>query len=78
MESSGRIDEHDHPDAYGAILDAMRFVAAAPHPTIAPDADLAARLAEQREEVLPAVRQVDEDEGLLGQRGKRQAAACCQ
>ncbi len=30
MESSGRIDEHEHPDAYGAILDAMRFVAAAP------------------------------------------------
>lgn len=28
MESSGRIDEHEHPDAYGAILDAMRFVAA--------------------------------------------------
>lgn len=35
MESSGRIDEHEHPDAYGAILDAMRFVAAAPHPPIA-------------------------------------------
>ncbi len=44
MESSGRIDEHEHPDAYGAILDAMRFVAAAPHPPIDPDADLAARL----------------------------------
>ncbi len=32
LESSGRIDQHEHPDAYGAILDAMRFVAAAPQP----------------------------------------------
>lgn len=28
MECSGRIDEHDHPDAYGAILDAMKYVQA--------------------------------------------------
>lgn len=28
MESSGRIDEHEHPDAYGAILDAMKYVQA--------------------------------------------------
>lgn len=26
MESSGRIDEHEHPDAYGTILDAMKYV----------------------------------------------------
>ena len=26
MESSGRIDEHEYPDAYGTILDAMNYV----------------------------------------------------
>ncbi len=26
MESSGRIDEHEHPDAYGTILDAMKYL----------------------------------------------------
>jgi hypothetical protein len=26
LEGSGRIDEHEHPDAYATILDAMAFV----------------------------------------------------
>lgn len=29
LEGSGRIDEHDCPDAYATILDAMSFVARA-------------------------------------------------
>jgi DNA-binding transcriptional MerR regulator len=29
LEGKGRIDEHDHPDAYGTVLDGMRFVAGA-------------------------------------------------
>ena len=39
------------------------------------DARRHARLAEQRQEILAAVRQVDQDEGLLRQRGQRQAGA---
>lgn len=30
LESSGRIDEHDYPDAYSTVLDAMNFVLRAP------------------------------------------------
>lgn len=30
LESSGRIDEHDTPDAYGTILDAMNFIRSKP------------------------------------------------
>ena len=26
LEGSGRIDEHDYPDAYATVLDAMNFV----------------------------------------------------
>lgn len=26
LESSGRIDEHEYPDAYGTVLDAMHFI----------------------------------------------------
>lgn len=26
LESSGRIDEHDYPNAYATVLDAMNFV----------------------------------------------------
>ena len=32
LESSGRIDEHDNPDAYRTVLDAMIFVAQAAQP----------------------------------------------
>lgn len=28
LEGSGRIDEHDHPNAYATVLDAMNFVLA--------------------------------------------------
>jgi len=30
LESSGRIDEHESPDAYATVLDAMNFVLQAP------------------------------------------------
>jgi hypothetical protein len=26
LESSGRLDEHENPDAYATVLDAMRFM----------------------------------------------------
>ena len=26
LEGAGRLDEHDNPDAYGTVLDAMNFV----------------------------------------------------
>ena len=44
MESSGRIDQHEHPDAYGAILDAMRVVAAAAPVAQPPAQDLSRRV----------------------------------
>lgn len=30
LESSGRVDEHDYPDAYATVLDAMNFVLRVP------------------------------------------------
>ena len=38
MESSGRIDEHQHPDAYGTILDAMKYVQQSAGPETQPGA----------------------------------------
>lgn len=38
MESSGRIDEHEHPDAYGTILDAMKYVQQSAGPETQPGA----------------------------------------
>lgn len=63
MESSGRIDEHDHPDAYGAILDAMRFVAAAPHPPATQEPPMHAWSSQAALDVLAERRRQIEREG---------------